>query len=371
MKCFVIGPIGDQLADAGTADRIAFEESVQIFEEVIKAACDAFEIEAYRSDEIDDPGEIPEQIFEALRDEDLVIADLTGANPNVMYELGIRHVTGKCTIQIGEKGKLPFDVNTIRTVQFVRSASGLVAARKKLQRLIGSSLANGCHPSVAARVLGVAAADSGAGSPGSSRGDDNSDDGYGAEGSLTGESDGDETGPLGLLDAIVDLESNVPEMTVLMETQTRLTTNIGALTAEYNDKLARVSKPTQALALLRRFSADLEPLVRSYDEGSIELHTKVITVGYAVNGLLSGSAPAVDNQEEMLHAIVGMGHAAQEARTDGLEGYLESVASLRDISRDLRPVVRLLQSALERTIDDFISVEEWGRAAARCLAGSP
>ena len=39
-----------------------------------------------------------------------MIADLTQANPNVMYELGLRHTQKKLTIQIGEAGRLPFDV---------------------------------------------------------------------------------------------------------------------------------------------------------------------------------------------------------------------------------------------------------------------
>jgi hypothetical protein len=68
-------------------------------------------------------GEIPEQVVRELRDADVVIADPTDADPNVMHELGLRHTTDKLTIQIGERGRLPFDVSTIRTIQFVRTES--------------------------------------------------------------------------------------------------------------------------------------------------------------------------------------------------------------------------------------------------------
>lgn len=43
---------------------------------------------------IAEPGEITEQVFQRLRDDDLVIADVRGGNANVMYELGLRHTSG-------------------------------------------------------------------------------------------------------------------------------------------------------------------------------------------------------------------------------------------------------------------------------------
>ena len=66
-----------------------------------------------RADGLLRAGEITEQVFRRLRDDDVVIADLTGANPNVMYELGLRHTREKVTLQVGEYGRLPFDVNVI------------------------------------------------------------------------------------------------------------------------------------------------------------------------------------------------------------------------------------------------------------------
>lgn len=115
-KAFVIGPIGDKDAADGSPARKAYEEGIQIFEEVIAPACTAFGLDVSRADMISRTGEIPEQIFRQLRDCPVVIADLTSANPNVMYELGLRHTTGRVTIQIGEKGRLPFDVASIRTI---------------------------------------------------------------------------------------------------------------------------------------------------------------------------------------------------------------------------------------------------------------
>lgn len=152
LKAFVVGPIGDKDAEDGSAARLAFEEGIQVFEDVISPACIAFGLEAVRADMISRSGEIPEQIFRQLRDCAVVIADLTGANPNVMYELGLRHTTGRVTIQIGERGRLPFDVAAIRTIMFKRTEAGLVQARKDLSKALAANLDTGGDPVTATRI---------------------------------------------------------------------------------------------------------------------------------------------------------------------------------------------------------------------------
>ena len=70
----------------------------------------------------------------------MVIADLSGGNPNVMYELGLRHTKAALTVQIGEVGLLPFDVRAIRTIEFRRSEGGLVEAREALMQQLREGL---------------------------------------------------------------------------------------------------------------------------------------------------------------------------------------------------------------------------------------
>lgn len=150
--CFVIGPIGDRDADPGSIARKTFEDAIQVLEEVIEPACAAYSFAVVRSDRMGRPGEITEQVCRHLRDAYLVVADLSGANPNVMYELGLRHTTGKLTIQIGEREKLPFDINMIRTILFKRTEAGLVDARRKLAAAIAAGLEGGGDPVTATRV---------------------------------------------------------------------------------------------------------------------------------------------------------------------------------------------------------------------------
>lgn len=357
MRCFVIGPIGDQLGEPGSAGRTAYEEAVQVFEEVIQAACAPFHIDAYRADDINDPGEIPEQIFTALRDEELVIADLTGANPNVMYELGIRHVTGKCTLQIGEKSRLPFDVNTIRTVQFKRTPSGLVTARRKLQEHIGQSLANGCKPSAAARIMGQSVgADFDSGPGVQPEGPDDEPD---IEDEATEE-------PMGLLDALAELEISLPELDGRTRSMTALTKQIADLTTKYTPRVQNATKPAQRLGIAAQYARELQPMAYEFDQESVEFSSRVTVLSLAVDTLIDhieSNEPGQEGAAEMLDGITTLATASKEARVPTAT-YRDSVAGLEGISRELRPVVRLLRGALDRTIDGFDRVAAWGARAA-------
>jgi hypothetical protein len=108
---FVICPIGDD----NSPER---KRSDQILKYIIKPIVQRFGYTAVRSDHISEPGIITSQIVNHILNDPLVIADLTGKNPNVFYELAIRHVIKKPVIQLIQKGeRIPFDVASQRTIE--------------------------------------------------------------------------------------------------------------------------------------------------------------------------------------------------------------------------------------------------------------
>ena len=110
--CFVISPIGE--AESETRKR-----SDQVLRHIIRPAAEECGYRAVRADEIDKPGIITSQVIQRVVGDSLVIADLTESNPNVFYELAIRHAIRKPLVQIIQKGKrIPFDVAGARTVHF-------------------------------------------------------------------------------------------------------------------------------------------------------------------------------------------------------------------------------------------------------------
>jgi hypothetical protein len=65
-------------------------------------------------------GDISEQICRTVVESDSVVADVSG-NPNAMYEPGLRHVTGKPVLPLGEVGQLFFGIASIRPIEEPRA----------------------------------------------------------------------------------------------------------------------------------------------------------------------------------------------------------------------------------------------------------
>ena len=84
---------------------------------------------------ISEPGSITKQVISEIYDSKLVIANLTNRNPNVMYELALRHAIGKPAIMIAEKGTLlPADIITQRTIFYQNDAKGVLELRDELKK---------------------------------------------------------------------------------------------------------------------------------------------------------------------------------------------------------------------------------------------
>lgn len=119
-KCFVISPIGG----SGTEKHVKFKE---VLEYVIKAAVKAsgYTLEVLRADDIDRAGSFIKDILEHLYVSYVVIADLTEQNPNVFYELGVRHALSPRTILIAQSlDDIPSDLREYRTIIYDASAKG-------------------------------------------------------------------------------------------------------------------------------------------------------------------------------------------------------------------------------------------------------
>jgi len=110
--CFVIAPIGDP--DSETRKR-----SDQVLNYIVRPAVEDCGYKAIRADEIDKPGIITSQVIQHVVNDELVVADLTERNPNVFYELAVRHALRKPLVQLIRKGEsIPFDVAGTRTIHF-------------------------------------------------------------------------------------------------------------------------------------------------------------------------------------------------------------------------------------------------------------
>jgi len=109
--CFIICPLGNENSENRN-------RSNKLLKYVFKPVLDKTKYIAIRADQIPKVGLITSQIINLLIESPLVIADLTDSNPNVFYELAIRHAIRKPYIQVITKGqKIPFDLSGIRTIE--------------------------------------------------------------------------------------------------------------------------------------------------------------------------------------------------------------------------------------------------------------
>lgn len=128
--CFVISPIGEEGSDIR-------HNADEVLNGILKPLLKELGIQPVRSDEISDPGIITNQIMSAIKDSDIVIADLTGSNPNVFYELAFCHTIGKPSVLIGTKGtRPPFDISAIRIFEY--DLSSPIAINELKEQLKGA-----------------------------------------------------------------------------------------------------------------------------------------------------------------------------------------------------------------------------------------
>ena len=130
--CFVISPIGDEGSDIR-------ERSDLTYEYIIRPVVEEFGYHLTRADYIKEPGIITSQIIDQIVESPLVIADLSDNNPNVFYELAIRHIIQKPYIQMMRFGqKIPFDITGLRTIPFDIDLESADSAKKELFDQINS-----------------------------------------------------------------------------------------------------------------------------------------------------------------------------------------------------------------------------------------
>jgi nucleoside 2-deoxyribosyltransferase len=92
-----------------------------------------------RADQMTDAGRITDQIISAIERADLVIADVTESNPNVMFELGYAAALGRPIILLNQAvDESPFDIKDWR--QIVYSVDKLAEARGELVRHLDANL---------------------------------------------------------------------------------------------------------------------------------------------------------------------------------------------------------------------------------------
>lgn len=132
MKTFVVMPLNDKVSE-------------NLYRYSIKPVCKKLNLSAIRADEIFSPNPILDDIVGAVENAKVIIADITGKNANVFYELGMSHTLKRTqTIIITRDAykETPFDVGHFRIIKYDDSISGKSAFEHSLKQTLQVILAD-------------------------------------------------------------------------------------------------------------------------------------------------------------------------------------------------------------------------------------
>jgi hypothetical protein len=152
--CFVITPYGLKPSEDGKT-KINFDK---IYSGIIKPAVESLQkerinIKCLRAIDIKQAGFIHERMIQQIAEADVAVVDLTTANPNVYYELGVRHaLRDRVTVLLKQKGKPnPFNIAGMSTIEY--DLNDKAAARDAIATYVRNGLMSGAKDSLVLTVL--------------------------------------------------------------------------------------------------------------------------------------------------------------------------------------------------------------------------
>ncbi len=127
--CYVIMPFAEQY---NAMYRDAIQPAV-----VAAARQTSIPLVCRRGDEFAGPGSIAREIIDSIYHSQVIVAVLSGNNPNVFYELGIAHSAGNKTVMVTQDvNSVPFDVQSYRVIEYDESDRGRELLRNELTTAI-------------------------------------------------------------------------------------------------------------------------------------------------------------------------------------------------------------------------------------------
>ncbi len=129
-KCFIVMPFGNPDL------QIVYFDFIRPVIEKLKLICE-------RGDDLSGSNMIMDDILTSIKNADIIVADLTGKNPNVFYEIGISHALGKPVLLLAQKrDDVPFDVQHLRILFYDYTPQGCKILEKKLKEHVSKMIKN-------------------------------------------------------------------------------------------------------------------------------------------------------------------------------------------------------------------------------------
>jgi len=119
------------------------DEFRDLFTHVITYAMEQNNLKAVKAEDISQPGAILPQVWRQIRSAQVIVADVTGKNANVIFELGLCYGLHRCPIMlVRDPAELPFNLRSLRYIQYKPDIAGAEELKGKLTAAIHEFLAS-------------------------------------------------------------------------------------------------------------------------------------------------------------------------------------------------------------------------------------
>jgi hypothetical protein len=117
------------------------EDLRPIYDDHIRRVASELKLTVARADDFFSAHSVIADVWKGIFFAQVVIADCSGRNPNVFYEIGLAHVLGKPVVLITQNpDDVPFDLRYLRFIQYTFTPRGMVYFERALRETIGSIL---------------------------------------------------------------------------------------------------------------------------------------------------------------------------------------------------------------------------------------
>ncbi|MEW6241061.1 MAG: hypothetical protein AB1564_09675, partial [Chloroflexota bacterium] len=281
---------------------------------------------------------ILEDIIASINHSDLIVADLTGSNPNVYYELGIAHAFGRPVILLTQSvSDLPFDLRSYRVLQYNTHFSAIEHARNKLKEL--ASVARDGK-----LVYGNPVIDFGSIK--------------GVETQST-EAEIRRTDDLGFLDHLIRMQDGFAAMSDVInhigERMNKVSTMTEKVTEEMNRLAAskETEKPRKIQALLGELAITQQEYAAFLKESNDQMESNLDQTFTSLEFVISFKAPATDEERAALTAMLSHLTDLENNSQTSLNTFTilaKTIRGLPKMERNLNKAINEVAIQIERFI---------------------
>lgn len=318
-----------------------------VYDQFVKLTLTQRGFDVFRADDLQHQRSILQDIVEAITLSDLIIADLTGGNENVFYELGLAHAMGKPVVLLAQDvDDVPFDLRGYRLVTYSTHFTEIAEAIQKLGQIadgflrgdikFGNPVSDYYVRIPKETPLPVA---SGVIPDGVSPGSNPAQPSQSEEGERNGG---------GLIDHLADLEGGFEALTEILGDVTRRTNHIARIVETHSTQFSNMQSGVHGRKISRNLAKEIDRFAAEMKDDNDKYSDVASRTNNSLEFLIAGFAafPTDDTgkRDEILQDLITNLKTMVSSSRDGRESF----AQLQFTMESTPKIERFLSRAMTR-----------------------